>query len=96
MYANAATATPVTVPELHERKRRAEKIVSVTSYDASMAARADEAGADFVLVGDSVGMVVQGRSSTLPVSIDEMVYHTACVARGLRRALLVADMPFMS
>jgi len=96
MYANAATATPVTVPDLHERKRRAEKIVSVTSYDASMAARADEAGVDFVLVGDSVGMVVQGRSSTLPVSIDDMVYHTACVAHGIRRALLVADMPFMS
>ncbi|GAA0705694.1 3-methyl-2-oxobutanoate hydroxymethyltransferase [Dokdonella soli] len=96
MYANAATGAPVTVPDLHERKRRAEKIVSITSYDASIAARADEAGVDLVLVGDSLGMVVQGHTSTLPVTVDAMVYHTACVARGLRRALLVADMPFMS
>ena len=96
MYANAATRAPVTVPELLERKRRAEKIVSITAYDASIAARADEAGVDVVLVGDSLGMVVQGHASTLPVTVDEMVYHTACVARGLRCALLVADLPFMS
>ena len=96
MYAHAATGTPVTVPELHAKKQRAEKIVSITAYDASIAARVDEAGVDFVLVGDSLGMVVQGHASTLPVSMDEMVYHTACVARGLRRALLVADLPFMS
>jgi 3-methyl-2-oxobutanoate hydroxymethyltransferase len=96
MYANAANSAPVTVPDLHERKRRAEKIVSITSYDASIAARADEAGVDFVLVGDSLGMVVQGHTSTLPVTMDAMVYHSACVARGLRRALLVADLPFMS
>ena len=96
MYANAATSAPVTVPQLRERKRRSEKIVSITSYDASLAACADEAGVDFVLVGDSLGMVVQGHSSTLPVTVDAMVYHTACVARGLQRALLVADLPFMS
>lgn len=96
MYANAASSAPVTVPELHERKRRAQKIVSITAYDASIAARADEAGVDFVLVGDSLGMVVQGHASTLPVTMDAMVYHSACVARGLRRALLVADLPFMS
>lgn len=95
MYANAATGAPVTVPGLHERKQRAEKIVSITAYDASIAARADEAGIDLVLVGDSLGMVVQGHASTLPVTIDAMVYHTACVARGLHRALLVADLPFM-
>jgi len=96
MYANAATGAPVTVPGLHERKQRAEKIVSITAYDASIAARADEAGVDLVLVGDSLGMVVQGHASTLPVTVDAMVYHTACVARGLHRALLVADLPFMS
>lgn len=96
MYTNATNATPVTVPALHERKRRAEKIVSITAYDASIAARADEAGVDFVLVGDSLGMVVQGHASTLPVTMDAMVYHTACVARGLHRALLVADLPFMA
>jgi 3-methyl-2-oxobutanoate hydroxymethyltransferase len=96
MQANAATGTPVTVPELRERKRRGEKIVTVTCYDASFAQRVDEAGVDVVLVGDSLGMVVQGHSSTLPVDVDDMVYHTRLVARGLRRALLVADLPFMS
>ncbi len=96
MYANALSSAPVTVPELHERKRRSKKIVSITSYDASIAACADEAGVDFVLVGDSLGMVVQGHASTLPVTMDAMVYHSACVARGLQRALLVADLPFMS
>ncbi len=96
MHANAATGVPVTLPDLLEHKRRAEKIVSITAYDASIAARADEAGVDLVLVGDSLGMVVQGHASTLPVTIDEMVYHTSCVARGLRRAFLVADLPFMA
>jgi len=95
MYANATT-TPVTVPALHEMKRTANRIVAVTAYDASMAARVDEAGVDLVLVGDSLGMVMQGHASTLPVTVDAIVYHTACVARGLRRALLVADLPFMS
>lgn len=96
MQANAATGVPVTVPELRERKRRGEKIVTVTCYDASFAQRVDEAGVDVVLVGDSLGMVVQGHASTLPVDVDDMVYHTQMVARGLRRALLVADLPFMS
>lgn len=96
MQANAATGAPVTVPDLRERKQRAEKIVAVTCYDAGFAQRVDEAGVDFVLVGDSLGMVVQGHANTLPVGIDDMVYHTRLVARGLRRALLVADMPFMS
>jgi 3-methyl-2-oxobutanoate hydroxymethyltransferase len=96
MYANTAPAVPITVPDLQARKRRGEKIVSITAYDAGIAARADEAGVDLVLVGDSLGMVVQGHASTLPVTMDAMVYHTACVARGLRRPLLVADLPFMS
>ena len=99
MYANAKSATAsvaVTVPRLHEMKSRGEKIVSLTAYDASFAAQCDAAGVDVVLVGDSLGMVVQGRSSTLPVSVDDMIYHTAAVARGLTRALLIADLPFMS
>ncbi|WP_300620043.1 3-methyl-2-oxobutanoate hydroxymethyltransferase [Dokdonella sp.] len=96
MYANAETAAPVTVPELRERKRRGEKIVAITCYDAGFARCVDEAGVDFVLVGDSLGMVVQGQSSTLPVTVDDVVYHTRLVARGLRRPLLVADLPFMS
>ncbi|MBA8883910.1 3-methyl-2-oxobutanoate hydroxymethyltransferase [Dokdonella fugitiva] len=96
MYANTAPAVPITVPDLQARKRRGEKIVAITAYEAGIAARADEAGVDLVLVGDSLGMVVQGHASTLPVTMDAMVYHTACVARGLRRPLLVADLPFMS
>jgi len=98
MYANSKSAarTAITVPRLHEMKAKGEKIVVLTAYDASFAAQCDAAGVDVVLVGDSLGMVVQGRSSTLPVSVDEMVYHTAAVGRGLTNALLVADMPFMS
>lgn len=96
MNANAANVAPVTVPELHEKKRGTQKIVAITAYDASLAACVDAAGVDVVLVGDSLGMVMQGHASTLPVSVDDVVYHTKCVSRGLRRALLVADMPFMS
>lgn len=96
MYAHAANAAPMTVPGLHDKKRRGERIAAITAYDASLALCADAAGIDLVLVGDSLGMVVQGHASTLPVSVDDIVYHTTCVARGLRRALLVADMPFMS
>jgi len=95
MYANSA-GTPLTLPDLHRRKQGGEKIVCVTAYEASIAARADEAGVDLVLVGDSLGMVVQGHASTLPVTMDAMVYHTACVARGLHRAFLVSDLPFMA
>jgi 3-methyl-2-oxobutanoate hydroxymethyltransferase len=88
--------TPVTVPRLHELKARGEKIVALTAYDASFAAQCDAGGADLVLVGDSLGMVVQGRTTTLPVTLDAIVYHTAAVARGLGTALLAADLPFMT
>lgn len=87
---------PITAPQLREKKRNEEKIVASTAYDASFAALADAADIDLLLVGDSLGMVVQGHSSTLPVTVDEIVYHTRCVARGTTHALLVADMPFMS
>jgi 3-methyl-2-oxobutanoate hydroxymethyltransferase len=98
MYANPKTSTraAITVPRLHEMKAKGEKIAVLTAYDASFAAQCESAGVDVVLVGDSLGMVVQGRSSTLPVSVDAMVYHSAAVARGLSSALLIADMPFMS
>ena len=99
MYTNLKlppVKTPMTVPRLHELKTRGEKIVVLTAYDASFAAQCDVAGIDVVLVGDSLGMVVQGCSSTLPVTLDEMIYHTAAVARGLGSALLVADLPFMT
>ena len=77
-------------------KQKGEKIACLTAYDYSFASLLDRAGVDLVMVGDSLGMVVQGHESTLPVSIAEMVYHTRCVARGVQRALLVADLPFMS
>ncbi|HEY6986434.1 MAG TPA: 3-methyl-2-oxobutanoate hydroxymethyltransferase [Rhodanobacteraceae bacterium] len=87
---------PVTLPELREMKRRGDKIVVVTAYDASFAAAAESAGIDIVLVGDSLGSVVQGHPTTLPVTVDQMVYHTACAARSVSRAWLIADMPFLA
>ncbi len=99
MYADnakAAARAPLTVPGLRRMKADRERIAALTAYDASFARALDAAGVDLVLVGDSLGMVVQGHTSTLPVSVDDIVYHTACVARGLHAALLVADMPFQS
>ena len=86
----------MTVTRLLKMKKSAEKIVALTAYDASFATLIDDAGVDVVLVGDSLGMVIQGHASTLPVSVDDIVYHCAAVARGLRTALLIADLPFMS
>lgn len=77
-------------------KRRGEKIVCLTSYDASFTRQLEAAGVDVILVGDSLGMVVQGRTSTLGTTVDDMVYHGACVARAGRTALRIIDMPFMS
>jgi 3-methyl-2-oxobutanoate hydroxymethyltransferase len=85
-----------TVLDLLQKKADNEKIVMVTAYDTTMARLVDAAGVDMVLVGDSLGMVVQGHESTLPVTVDHIVYHTACVARGLQHAHLTADLPFMS
>ncbi|MET0617553.1 MAG: 3-methyl-2-oxobutanoate hydroxymethyltransferase [Luteibacter sp.] len=93
---SASARKPVTVPGLKAMKADGRKIVMLTAYDASFAAQLESAGVDIALVGDSLGMVVQGRSSTLPVTVDEMVYHTAATARGLSATLLVADLPFMS
>ena len=87
---------PVTVTTLAGMRAKGEKIACITAYDASFGTLVDVAGADLVLVGDSLGMVVQGHDTTVPVTMDDMVYHTRCVARGLRRAFLVADMPFAS
>lgn len=87
---------PVTLTTLKEMKRRGEKITCLTAYDYSFASLLDNAGIDMVMVGDSLGMVMQGHDSTLPVSLAEVVYHSRCVARGVKRALIIADMPFMS
>lgn len=87
---------PVRAPDLVEMKSRGERIAMLTAYDATMARLLDRAGVDAILVGDSLGMVVMGHPTTIPVTMDAMVHHTAAVARGVRRALVIADMPFLS
>ena len=87
---------PVTLATLKEMKRRGEKITCLTAYDYSFASLLDHAGIDMIMVGDSLGMVIQGHDSTLSVSVADMVYHGRCVARGTKRALIIVDMPFMS
>ncbi len=86
----------VTVPDLRARKEAGPPIAMVTAYDYTMALLLDEGGADVVLVGDSLGMVVQGLPNTLPVTLDDVIYHGRAVSRALRRAHLVGDMPFMT
>jgi 3-methyl-2-oxobutanoate hydroxymethyltransferase len=87
---------PVTLATLARMKAQGEKIASLTCYDASFAVLLDAADVDVVLVGDSLGMVIQGRDTTVPVTMDQMVYHSAAVARGLHRPFLITDLPFMS
>ncbi len=86
----------MTLHRIREMHAAGEKISMLTCYDALFARVLDDAGVDVLLVGDSLGMVLQGHSTTLPVSMDEMIYHTACVARGNRNAWIIADMPFGS
>jgi 3-methyl-2-oxobutanoate hydroxymethyltransferase len=86
----------VTVPSLIARKRKNKKIVMITAYDATFARLADAGGADMVLVGDSLGMVIQGQDSTLQVTLEDIIYHCRAVSRGLERAHLCGDMPFMT
>ena len=84
------------IKNLFDLKQRAEKIAMLTAYDASFAHAATQAGVDVLLVGDSLGMVIQGQVSTLPVSVNDMVYHTRMVRRGAAEAFIIADMPFLS
>lgn len=86
----------ITIPDISRKKAEGRKISVLTAYDFPMAQIVDQAGIDIVLVGDSLGMVVQGVESTLPVTMDEMVYHTRMVSRAVRSALVVGDMPFLS
>ncbi|HVZ39038.1 MAG TPA: 3-methyl-2-oxobutanoate hydroxymethyltransferase [Candidatus Kapabacteria bacterium] len=86
----------ITTRSLMDMKRRGTRIAALTAYDAVMANLFDTAGIDLLLVGDSVANVVQGRDTTLPVTLDEIIYHTKAVTRGVLRAMVVADMPFMS
>lgn len=87
---------PVTLKRLREMKVRGEKIACLTAYDASFAHVLDEAAVDVILVGDSLGMVIQGHKTTVPVTMDDMVYHSQAVAHGNESALLMVDMPFMA
>jgi 3-methyl-2-oxobutanoate hydroxymethyltransferase len=87
---------PVTLSTLARMKADGDKIASLTCYDASFAVLLDAADVDVVLVGDSLGMVIQGHDTTVPVTMDDIVYHTRAVARGLHRPFLIADLPFMS
>ena len=86
----------VTTKEIIEKKKRGEKIVTLTSYDYSMAKIVDESGIDLILVGDSLSMVMLGHKNTLKVTMDEMIHHTKAVSRGVSNALIVGDMPFLS
>ena len=90
------TAGKLPLPELMEMKRRGEKIVMVTAYDAPSGRLADAAGVDLILIGDSSGMVMHGRESTVPVTLDEILFMTQWVTRGAKRPLVIADMPFGS
>lgn len=93
-YLQESTRPAVTVPKLQAMRDAGEKIAMLTCYDASFAALLDRAGVDVLLIGDSLGNVLQGQTTTLPVSLDDIAYHTACVARAQPRALIVADLPF--
>ena len=86
----------LTIPQLQERARGGEKLVMLTSYDANFARISDEAGVEMLLVGDSLGMVVQGHDSTLPVTLEQTEYHVQCVVRGSDKAMVIGDLPFGS
>ncbi|MBF0096659.1 MAG: 3-methyl-2-oxobutanoate hydroxymethyltransferase [Magnetococcales bacterium] len=90
----SVSVVPVTVPGLQRMKREGTRIVSLTAYDFSFARLMDRAGVDLLLVGDSLGMVIQGHANTLPVTLEQMIYHTSAVVRGVQRAMVVCDLPF--
>jgi 3-methyl-2-oxobutanoate hydroxymethyltransferase len=94
--APAPERTPMTVPDFVGAKARGARLTVLTAYDYTMARLLDDSGVDALLVGDSLGMVVQGRPDSLAVTLDEMIYHTRLVARGAEHSLVIADMPFMS
>ncbi len=87
---------PVTIHDIAEKKRAGERIVVLTAYDALFGRLVDEAGVDIILVGDSLGNVIAGHSSTLPVTLAQMIYHASAVRRGVERAMIVIDMPFLT
>ncbi len=95
-YLSSSATKPLTHLDLLAMKQRGEKIACLTAYDASFSALIDTAGCEVILVGDSLGMVIQGNSTTLPVKVDDMIYHTRCVTKTNKRALVIADLPFMT
>lgn len=86
----------LTIPNIIQKARQGEKLSMLTAYDATFARILDETGVDLLLVGDSLGQVIQGHENTIPVSLDDVIYHTRCVTRVVKRALVIADLPFMS
>lgn len=92
----SSAPVPVTVPALFEARASGRRLTMLTAYDAGFARTLDAEGVDLLLIGDSLGMVVQGHGSTLPVTVDDIAYHTACVSRAVQRALVVADLPFQA
>ncbi|NCQ11020.1 MAG: 3-methyl-2-oxobutanoate hydroxymethyltransferase, partial [Bacteroidetes bacterium] len=86
----------ITTRTVVDMKQKGEKISMLTAYDFTMAKLIDQAGIDIILVGDSASNVMAGHETTLPITLDQMIYHTQCVVRGVNRALVVADMPFMA
>src|SRR5687768_12399701 len=92
----SAPRAKTTIPEIAGMKRDGKRITMMTAYDAAFARLVDESGIDIILIGDSLGMVVLGHPSTVPVTMEDMLRHSAAVARGAKRALLVGDMPFGS
>lgn len=93
-YLQDAPLAPKTIAQIQAMRLQGEKIAVLTAYDASFAALMSQLGVDILLVGDSLGNVIQGHTSTTPVTLDQMIYHTRCVSRGNRSAFVVADMPF--
>ncbi|MGZ4992759.1 MAG: 3-methyl-2-oxobutanoate hydroxymethyltransferase [Methylobacter sp.] len=95
-YSSTAAFKLLSITDLAAMKQRGEKISCLTAYDAGFSALIDKVGVDIMLVGDSLGMVIQGHNTTLPVTVRDMVYHTRCVSQARQRAFIVADLPFMS
>jgi 3-methyl-2-oxobutanoate hydroxymethyltransferase len=95
-YSSTATLKPLSIIDLAAMKQRDEKISCLTAYDAAFSALIDKVGIDIMLVGDSLGMVIQGHDTTLPVTIRDMVYHARCVSNARQRAFIIADLPFMT
>src|SRR6187399_1603268 len=93
---NPPTPSPMTVPKFSAMKGGSRKLTVLTAYDFVFARLFDQAGVDAILVGDTLGMVVQGKSTTMPVTLDQMIYHGEIVARATERAMVIVDLPFMS